>query len=187
MKQMNSEIPIAVGRRAKTFPRRPNIAVKAVQLGFPALMVVVVAGGLWNIAQQRPKGDSPPGQLADAKLLRLVEGPQALQMVEGLHQGSPKLTGAWVAYYERGGVVWSGTALSSTEAQDQLQAMAQAIGKGGTPFSNLRTVSLAGRQVFAVSDSERDHYFFQDAARVIWVTSPWANEAAFIEAALRGF
>jgi len=108
-------------------------------------------------------------------------------MVAGLHQGSPQITEARVAHYEQGGVIWTGTAASQDAARGQLEAMAQAIGKGGSPFSNLQEVSLAGRLVFAVSDGDTTHYFFRSGAQVIWITPPWDSGLPFVVAALRVF
>ena len=167
--------------------RRFGTPFTVVQLGFFVLMAVVVAAGLWGVVQRRPRASAIPEELAGYRLVRSVDGPQALQMVAGLHQGSPQITEAWVAYYERGGVMWAGTAVSGEAAREQLEAMAQAIGKGGTPFSDLREISLAGRRVFTVRDSSNAHYFFQSGALVIWITAPGVSGAPFVEAVLGRF
>ncbi|MBF8266549.1 MAG: hypothetical protein HW388_57 [Dehalococcoidia bacterium] len=158
-------------------------------MGFFVLIVAVVAAGLWGVVQRLPQASAIPEEIGGFRLLSTVEGPQALQMVAGLHQeGSPQLTEARVAYYEQGGVVWAGTATSPDAAREQLEAMAQAIGEGGTPFSNLRELSLAGRRVFTVSDGNNAHYFFfQSDAQVIWITPPGDSGTFFVEAALREF
>jgi hypothetical protein len=68
-----------------------------------------------------------------------------------------------------------------------VEAMAQAIGNGGTPFSNLREISLTGRRVFTVTDSNSAHYFFQSGAKVIWIAPPGDSGPPFVETALRKF
>ena len=181
-------IPPATGQLQSVQTRRARSSFKAVQLGFFVLIVAVVAAGLWSVVQQRPQSDSTiPKEVAGYRLQRSVEGSQALQMVAGLHQGSPQVTEAWVAYYERGGTVWAGTTASIDAAKAQLEDMAQAIGKGGTPFSDLREISLVGRRAFTVSDSTSVHYFFQGGTKVIWITPPGDSGLPFVEAAMRKF
>ena len=174
----------ATGPGRSVRARRAKSSFKAVQLGFFVLMVVVVAAGLWSVVQGRPQASAIPQEVAGYKLVRLVEGSQALQIVATLHRGSLQITEAWIAYYERGGSVWAGTTASMDAAREQVEAMAQAIGKGGTPFSSPQEISLAGRRLFTVSDSSSTHYFFQDGVRVIWITSPWDSGLPFVEAAL---
>ena len=70
---------------------------KAVQLGFFVLMVVVVAAGLWSVVQGRPQASAIPQEVAGYKLVRLVEGSQALHIVATLHRGSLKITESWIA------------------------------------------------------------------------------------------
>ena len=148
------------------------------------LLVAVVAAGLWSVVQRPPQASTIPQEVAGYRLLRSVEGPEALQMVAGLHQRSPQVIEAWVAYYERGGTVWAGTTTSMDAAREQVEAMAQAIGKGGSPFSDLREISLEGRRLFTVSDNSSTQYFFQGSARVIWIVPPWDSGLPFVKAAL---
>ena len=108
-------------------------------------------------------------------------------MVGQMHQGSPQLAEAWVAYYEGGGVVWAGTAASTDAAGELLEAMAQAIGKGGTPFTGPQELRLGGRRVFTVNDGGSSHFFFQSGSTVIWVTPPPADGLRFLGTALSRF
>ncbi|MBI2871726.1 MAG: hypothetical protein HYY00_00870 [Chloroflexi bacterium] len=179
-------MPSASQRVPGAQARGPAGAIRAAQIGFFLIIFAAVAGGLWSVVQQQPRSGGIPKALASYGLLRSVTGPEALQMVARLHQGSPELTAAWVAYYEQGGVVWSGTTASPSAARQQLEDMAQAIGEGGTPFFKPQEVRVGGRQGFAVGDGyNNQHYFFQSGARVIWITPPTGSDTRFVEAAVR--
>lgn len=157
--------------------------LKGIQIGFVLSVAVFVALGLWNATQGRAK--AIPETVGTYGLLRTVTGSRALDMVGRIHQGTPYLTAAWIAYYEGEGVIWVGTAPSLSEARAQLEAMAEAIGKGGTPFFGLREVELVGRRAYTVNDGSQEHYFFQNGNQVIWVTSPRGSGSKFAEAVLK--
>ena len=164
--------------------RKKGSTVRAFQLAFLIFIVAAVALGLWGVVQQRPQSGVLK-EVAGYKLLRSVEGPQALQMISGLHQGTLQISSAWIAYYEGEATVWVGNAATPYDAQQQLQAMLEAISRGNTPFAMPQQTQMAGRLVFATTDRQSNHYFFQSGTRVVWVAAPAGGEARFVEAVLR--
>lgn len=157
----------------------------AVRIGLLVIIVAIIAGGVWGSLQRSPQAGTIPEKLAGFRLINSIEGTQALQIVDRLHFGFPQLTEAWVADYEQGGVIWVGITTSLNTAREQVEAMSQAIGKGGTPFSIPQEIKLEGRPVFSVADSSNNHYFFHSGAKVIWIMPPRGDGLSFVEAALR--
>ncbi len=166
----------------------PRFAEPAIKLGFVAIIAAtVVAVGLLIIARLQSSASDIPQDIANYRLLESVTGTRALQMVSAMHQGPLQVTEAWIGYYEQDGMIWSGTTGSSESAKAQLESMASAIGKGGTPFSNIQESNREGRRIFTVRDSSSIHYFFQSGTQVIWVTLPRNSGSAFIDAVLRKY
>lgn len=166
--------------------RSPGAAI-APKIGLVVLIAALVVVVPWIVLQQRSRHSSIPREIAGYKLVRSVQGAEAVQMAVGMHQGSPKIIDAWIAYYEPDGVVWVGKTESPQVAQEQLEAMDQAIAKGGTGYSSPGELQISGRRVLAVVDRSGTNYFFQDGQRVVWVKAPEGSGTSFVEALLRAF
>ena len=164
-------------------PRRSP--AHAVTIGFFVLIIGLVSAGLWMIVQQQPRPTTDiPDQIAGYRLVRSVKGAEALQAVGGMHRGTTEMTDAWIAYYDRGAISWVGITRSPSDAQEQLDAMLQAIGRGGTPFSKPQAATLGGYQVFTTGDQGSVNYFFRSGLRVVWVRPPNDRGSEFLNAAL---
>ena len=166
--------------------RSPGAAI-APKIGLVVLVAALVVVVPWMVLQQSSRHNSIPKEVAGYKLVRSVQGAEAVQMAVGMHQGSPKIIDAWIAYYEQDGVVWVGTTESPQVAQEQLEAMDQAIAKGGIGYSIPSELQISGRRVLAVADRSGTNYFFQSDSRVIWAKPPEGSGTSFVEALLRTF
>ncbi len=106
-----------------------------------------------------------------------------MSSVAGMHQETFSLDSAWVATYEGEATVWVGEAGSDANAQQLLQAMYEAIGRGGTPFSPPFVTQVGATPLFTTTDGRQQHYFYASGERVIWIAAPAAGGTVFVQEA----
>ncbi|MBI2851347.1 MAG: hypothetical protein HYX80_10000 [Chloroflexi bacterium] len=124
------------------------------------------------------------------KLGSFIEGSQALAQVNQLHGTTIDLSSAYIAEYshdfnpyhnDRARVtVWVGTARSNDAAAALLSRMVAGISTGNTPFSKPERVTVAGLDIYQVTGSGGDHFFYQSREspdRVVWLTIEEAGDA----------
>lgn len=134
-----------------------------------------------------------PKQLHRLELVSVVEGDEALRSVSRLHGTDIKLTSASILEYARGneqGTVWIGGTDSREEADQLIQLMIAGVEKGGTGFSNLQRLTIAGHRVLRVDGPGGDHFFYNSRkteGQVVWLTLNVTDVLPVIEETLRNF
>lgn len=120
-----------------------------------------------------------PQRIGNLEMVSTVAGAQALSQINRLHGADIKLVTAYVAEYvydryeRQHATVWVGVAESGEAAALLLSRMLEGITKGGSGFSGLKRVTVAGQDVFQVDGPEGEHFFYQPREgeeRVIWVS-----------------
>ena len=160
-----------LGRERKSWYALFIMAVVAVAL--------VAAWVTWP--RSSPKAAEIPENLGGLSLLRLETGPAAMESVGGMHTGSFALQDAWIATYQGGAAVWVGDAQSEAEAEQLVQAMASAIGRGGSPFSSPSQRTVNKKPMFTTSDGQQQHFFYRTGKRVVWIVVPARDGMRFVQ------
>ncbi len=143
------------------------------------------------LAPQKQTG--VPEQLGTLELIGSVEGSEALAQIGRLHGTDIKLVSAYIAEYAHGNervTVWVGKAESSNAGAELIKRMLQAIEKGGSGFTNLQRLTIAGHEVFRVDGPGGEHFFYnsrEQQDRVVWLTVEVADALPILEQALKNF
>ncbi len=115
-----------------------------------------------------------PERLQGLKLLRLVKGKKAEEMVNRLHGKQIKVKNAWIGYYKGqngSAVIWISEAYSSSQAEKQTDVMMQKILKGYGPFYNFKKKRINHTLVYIFSGLGKKHAVFCKQDLVFWITS----------------
>jgi hypothetical protein len=172
----------------------PRVFSKLIVAG----IVVAVFLSLWlNVLQPRTQ-KNVPGRLGDLDLVEAVTGAEALTQVNNLHGLGVSLSEAVVATYTHispyhgnsRATVWVGRTESMAAAVGLTRKMAESIAKGGSPFNNLRPVSVSGLEVFQVDGPGGIHYFYSSREKpesVIWISIEAPAPEAILEEAIKAF
>lgn len=163
------------------------------------LAVVWFSFGRNVLSLQNRQGDIPL-KLAEMQVGNVIRGSEALAQVNKLHNTNIVLTSAYIAEYSHTFnpyhsskdkiTVWVGRAETSQAAATLLSRMRQGIEKGGSPFSNLRQITVSGQTVFALDGPGGSHFFYQSAKKseeVVWLTIDAASPTFILEQALELF
>lgn len=151
-------------------------------LAFAVPFLLIVSLGLaWAMrSDSGSQGTQLPERLGGLALLQTKAGPAAMSDIAGMHEGEFDLQEARVYLYEGNATVWVGVAKGEQEAEGLLQAMAAAIGQGGSPFAAPRRIVVNGTPVFATSDGQQ-HYFYRSGKLVVWVAAPVTGTDPFLQ------
>ncbi len=155
------------------------------------LAVVWFSFGQNVLAPQKQLG--VPEQLGTLELIGTIEGSEALAQIRRLHGTEIKLVSAYIAEYAHGNeraTVWVGRTESRDAAVELIMKMLQAIEKGGSGFSNLQRLEIAGREVFRVDGPGGKHFFYHSKelrTEVVWLTVEAADALPILEQALETF
>lgn len=171
---------------------------------FQLVIVVVLLAAMWFsfgqnvLSPLKPQG--VPKRLGEMELVSLVEGAQALAQVSRLHGTDIKLVSAYIAEYSHAlspyhnsnerVTVWVGRGESSEIGAELTRRMLQAIEKGGSGFSKLRRLVIAGEEVFRVEGPGGEHFFYHSrrpAGEIVWLTIVADNALPILEQALKIF
>ena len=110
-----------------------------------------------------------------------------------LHGTDIELVSAYIAEYAHGNerlTVWVGRAESRDAAVELSRRMIEGIEKGGSGFSNLQRLTIAGHEVFRVDGHGGEHFFYisrEQRERVVWLTLEAADALPILEQALKTF
>lgn len=129
-------------------------------------------------------------RLGDLKLVKKVEGAQALAQVSRLHGKEITLKSAFIAEYSSADervTVWVSNAGSEAAAKDLISRMVRGIEDGNEMFSNLRRLTVSGLEVFQVAGSGGEHYFYISGDKVIWLTIQSKEALPLLQLAIRTF
>lgn len=123
----------------------------------------------------------PPETVGALQLVHALRGKEALQAIDRLHGKGLAGTDAYVAHYEKDGLVamlYVSRPARSTMAGAQIEKMTTAIRAGKTPFSHLKSSERNGTTVYSAIGEGQIHYFYRRDADVIWIAAdpPVARE-----------
>ncbi|MBI2853699.1 MAG: hypothetical protein HYX87_02100 [Chloroflexi bacterium] len=160
--------------RAALSPPRRRPVYKRTLFWIQVVLVIGLVIGAWtSLRSAMVEPDlGAPTHIGDLKRVDLLTGEAALQQMRSMHSGDIGITDGYLANYQASGekmTLWVGIATKDSEAEQLLQRMVSAIGKGGTPFSKPTPVTVDGRQVFYTTGSGGVNYFLRDGHRVVWV------------------
>jgi len=130
----------------------------------------------------------PPKAVGELQLAHALRGEEALQAIDRLHGKGLAATDAYVAHYERNGLVamlYVSRPARSPMAGAQVEKMAAGIRAGKTPFSQLKSDERNGTTVYSAVGEGQNHYFYRRGKDVIWIAAdpPVAKEV--LESLLR--
>ena len=150
-------------------------------------LTVLAASAVLAVAYAQPPLE-PPASVGELKLSHALRGKEALQAIDRLHGKQLGETEAYVAHYEKGGLVamlYVSRPARRSDAQARIAKMVAGIGAGKTPFFHLKSSERNGTTVYSALGEGQIHYFFSRDADVIWLAADpgVAKEAA--EAVLR--
>ncbi len=134
-----------------------------------------------------------PERLGDLQLVGSIKGAEALAQTSRLHGTDIELASAYIVEYVRGTervTIWVGRAESSNAGASLIKRMLQAIEKGGSGFTNLQRLTIAGHEVFRVDGPGGEHFFYnsrEQRERVVWLTVEAADALPILERALKNF
>ncbi len=134
-----------------------------------------------------------PERLGTLELIGTIEGSEAMVRINRLHGTDIKLVSAYIAEYARGNervTVWVGRAENKDAAAELTRRMIKAIERGGSGFSNLQRLTIAGHEVFRVDGPGGEHYFYisgEQGERIVWLTVEDADSLPILEQALENF
>ena len=201
MAHVGSKAPVkmSVSPGVRTSPNNSAGGRKRRLVLFQIVMLAVVLGLVWygfgRYVLAPEQSSSVPQYIGALRLASHIEGPEAQTQINRLHGTDISLESAFIAEYrgEYGGdriQVWAGSAGSEVAAADLINRMVNGINKGGTGFTNLRQVKVAGRDVWQVDGKGGQFFFYialEPADRVIWLTIEGSNSASLLESAVKIF
>jgi len=113
-----------------------------------------------------------PEKLGALALTETKMGPEALAEFAQLHGKGFDLVGGYRASYAGGGAqatLWVGQAKNSQGAQDMIEQMATAIGKGNAMFTDLQPLEIGPRTLYSVNGQGQQHFFYAVNDKIVWV------------------
>ena len=127
-----------------------------------------------GVTAPRVTPDAIPETLGALKLVRSMQGTEALREFSGLHNNEFPLTGGYRADYSDGAhtaTLWVAQTSDSAAAAALTNDMAKKISAGNAMFQNLQALSINGRQLFVADGQGQQHYFFANGNRVVWLAT----------------
>jgi len=123
----------------------------------------------------------PAKTVGTLRLVHALRGKEALQAIDRLHGKGLAGSDAYVAHYERDGLVamlYVSRPARSSMTGAQLEKMAAGIRAGKTPFTHLKSSERNGMTVYSALGQGQIHYFYRRGADVIWIAAdpPVARE-----------
>lgn len=130
----------------------------------------------------------PPKSLGALELAHALRGKIALQAIDRLHGKGLAATDAYVAHYERNGLVamlYVSRPVRASMTVTQIEKMAAGIRAGKTPFSHLKSSERNGTTVYSALGEGRIHYFYRQDADAIWLAADPAVAKEAVDALLQ--
>ncbi len=122
--------------------------------------------------QGKPKtSEFFPKTLSQLHLIKLIQGKEAIEMVNRLHQKQIDIQKAWIAYYKsdrKEATIWISEALSTQQAKNQLNKMIEKmIGNRKGPFYDFKKIN----EVYTFSGLGQKHGVFCKGKFVFWIST----------------
>lgn len=193
-----ARLPASRGRESENSRPRGKRRRVLLQLGLFIALAALVGYGFTRYVIAPPTSSSSVPQFVGALgLTNSVEGPEAQAEINKLHGTDITLSNAYIAQYSGryGGAhmqVWVGQAATQSEAMDLMQRMVAGINRGGTPFSNARQETIAGRNLWQADGTDGSFFFYisqNPNTRVVWITLQHSQGTteSLLESALKVF
>lgn len=143
---------------------------------------------LFLVAHAQAAQLEPPSTLGTLELVHALRGTEALQAIDRLHGKGLASSDAYVAHYEKNGVVamlYVSRPVRSSMSGAQIEKMATGIRGGKTPFSHLKSSERNGTTVYSALGEGQIHYFYRRGADVIWIAADPAVAKEAVDAFLQ--
>lgn len=136
------------------------------------IVAVVLAAAGVLVYVLRPPAAELPAQLGDARLMQLIDGDRANEILNRMHDKEVTPSTNLIGVYDAGStVVYLSVYRSRGDAEKAYAKMARSIEKGNPLFSNYRVVRLADIDASYCFGQEQDHYFFSYKDRLYWLAA----------------
>lgn len=162
--------------------------ITAIRPRYARILAGLVVSAVFAAAYAQAAPLEPPAAIGQLKLAHALRGSQALQAIERLHGKGLGEAEAYVAHYERGGLVamlYVSRPARRPDTRVQLEKMVAGIGTGKTPFTHLKSSERNGTTVYSALGEGQIHYFFRRDADVIWIAADPAVAKEAVESVLR--
>ena len=141
-----------------------------------AFVIAIVVS--WTTTMQNPadshSSSRVPRNLGEMELIGEVTGEKAIAEIGKLHGKGIEIVDGYMAEYGHNrsrAMVWVAGATSEVAASGLLKQMVERIkdGTGNQPFRNLRSISIGGKEVFAVDGPGGNNFFYASDNKVVWL------------------
>jgi hypothetical protein len=123
-------------------------------------------------------------QIDNLKLVKLIEGEEAIEEINRLHGTTIQVLRGFIAHYENArkkAVIWVSEAESEDMAQEQIEVMLRKMkGSPRSPFGHYRDLDRNGLPVIAFEGLRQVHYVFRIGEWVFWMDA----DAEYIDSIL---
>jgi hypothetical protein len=114
-----------------------------------------------------------PQTIGSMRLEKVQSGEEARREIDRLHGKQISFLRGYIGTYlaENGrGQLWVSEHSSEREATEAIEKMAHGIKQGKQQFWHFRKMMIEQRPVYLAVGMGQAHYFFQNRAKVIWLT-----------------
>ncbi len=139
------------------------------------VLLVVVSFAYWQLmsAVENPDKATLPETIAGLSLSRASYGPEAVAEVTRLHNKSFPLSSGAAAMYGRSGemvMLWVTGTPARPMAAKMISDMKTAIEEADSPFTPVGVRNISDRTVHELTGMGQQHFYFQSAALVVWLS-----------------
>ena len=137
--------------------------------------ILIILVLFWAGCNQSPSEVAFDPRIEDLRLVKLIEGHDALEAINQLHGTHVNVVRGYIAHYE--GVhdkatIWVSEASSQELAQTQIEVMISKMKNNRrSPFSHYRTLEAKGFAVIAFNGMGQVHYVFRYNKWVYWISA----------------
>ena len=138
-------------------------------------LIIIIIGFIWVGCNQSQNEIAFDPSIEDLKLVKLIEGHDAIEAINQLHGTSVNIVRGYIAHYE--GVhdkatIWVSEASSQKLAKEQIEVMISKMKNNRrSPFSHYRNLEAKGLEVIAFNGMGQVHYVFRDNKWAYWISA----------------
>ena len=138
-------------------------------------LILIILCIIWVGCNQSKNEIEFDPSIDDLKLVKLLEGQDAIAAINKLHGTPLNVVRGYIAHYE--GVndkatIWVSEASSQELAQEQIEVMISKMKNNRrSPFSHYRNLEARGLAVIAFNGLGQVHYVFRDNKWVYWISA----------------
>lgn len=180
-----------MSERAAYLPRGRSRPTSRLMIAIQVLLVVgLLAGILISMRGNTGQKMNMPESVAGMRLVKHVEGRDAVSQMDQLHGTDIGVTDGYTAEYAGAGqrlMVWYGRTRNEAAAAELLRMMTEKIGAGNPTFTGLQVMTLEGKTVYSVKSGDGSHYYYRSGDAVVWVAIQSPQPSSIAAEALRNF